>query len=477
MTLASSSDRAISVGILLCAAVGWATILATSASLGEVAYAAPLVVIISGLAGIALLHAMQGRGYATACLLAFVVLALNLNFRQREIGVTGLDFQSGLKFATWLALIAIALARWRQIAFLIREPILGLAFAYGCVSLASSAWSIVPAYTGASAIGIFAYIALSCIAIIDLGANNALRVMVWTLAVYLLVGVVAGVVAPEAAWLPPSVEENVYRLQGLAGHPNVFGQQIGVFITLAIIARRLRCLQRLTYLAFLTLGFMALLATGSRTTLIAVAIAWSFIAVRERGYGAPLTFAMLGGVAILLLVSAVVGMADVGSLLQGLSRTGTTSEIFTLTGRTEVWDLVWRFFLQKPLLGWGFNGTEGLLSNNVSASFVGSAVNAHNMFLQSLLSIGILGSLPGFGSIALLIARFFLSPDPARDQFAVFMLIVGLGEVEIFASPVLLTLAVFFFLARDASGGSARRLASSDNAGKTLVIAPEGAHP
>lgn len=477
MTPAATSDRMFSVGTLLVAAITWASILAASSSLGSTAFAAPLILVVSGLVGVVLLHALQGRRYATACVLAFVVLALNLNFRQREVGVTGLDLQNGVKFATWSALIVVALVRWRELVRLIRQPILGFAVGYGCMAIASAAWSLVPAYTGASAIGIFAYIALSCIVIIDIGAENALRVMVWTLAGYILVGVVAAVVAPDVAWLPPSVEENVYRFQGLGGHPNVFGQQIGVFTTLAIISRRLGGIGRLTYLAFLALGILSLLGTGSRTTLLAVFIAWGVIAIRARGLGPLFSYVALGLVAILLLVSAVFGMADIDGLLRGFSRTGTMSEIFTLTGRTEVWDSVWRFFLQKPLFGWGFNGTEELLSSSMSASFTGSAVNAHNMFLQSLLTIGIIGSIPGFCFIAILIARFFMSPDPTRDQFAVFTLIVGLGEVEIFASPVLLTLTVFFFLARDASRDSTHRSVLSGNSRNTFAIAPEGTDP
>ncbi|MBF9234417.1 O-antigen ligase family protein [Microvirga alba] len=450
MTLTQRLDRLGLRGMPLLIAIGWVATLATTEGSDAPVYYAPLLALVAGLIGIGLIHAIDRQARATALLFVFVLFALNLSFRQRGLGVTGLDWQNGVKFATWSVLITVGLARWREIVPLLKKSLLVLGCAYGCVALASASWSEVPAYTGASAVGIFAYIILACIVMIDLGTDGALRIVVWTLGAYVALGLLATFIVPETAWMPPSVVETVYRLRGLSGHPNVFAQQIGVFVTMTVIARRLGLLPRLSFLALIGTGVIALVLTGSRTTLLAVFIAWGLIVARENRYGPVLALATLGGLAAIFLTAAIGGLADASAYLQEFSRTGSESEIFTLTGRTEVWQVAWDLFLQKPLFGWGFNGTEELLSSRMSASFTGSAVNAHNMYLQSLVSLGILGSLPGFCIILIFVTRLFTAPEPTRDRFTLFMLIVGMGEVEIFASPVLLTLMFFFFIAREA---------------------------
>jgi O-antigen ligase len=67
--------------------------------------------------------------------------------------------------------------------------------------------------------------------------------------------------------------------------------------------------------------------------------------------------------------------------------------------------------MQKPFFGWGYYGTEALLMDSVDPKFAYAARHAHNMFLQLLLSVGFLGSLPGLALIVLLISRFVMRPD------------------------------------------------------------------
>ncbi len=95
------------------------------------------------------------------------------------------------------------------------------------------------------------------------------------------------------------------------------------------------------------------------------------------------------------MIAATGGLSEIDALARGLSRTGAEGEIFTLTGRTELWATAWKLILEKPLLGWGYNGIEDVMARTVSAGFEGTAVNAHNMLLQTLASLGFVGSLAG----------------------------------------------------------------------------------
>ena len=226
-----------------------------------------------------------------------------------------------------------------------------------------------------------------------LDETTVIRIMVWSLALYMIVGLLGGAMALDVAWLAPSAEESVYRLQGFSGHPNTFGQQAAIFITLTAIAYRLRILGKPAAGALLLVGLIAILASGSRTNLAAAAVAWMVIAIRSSHWRHLILLTGMTLLATLLMVAATGGLSEIDGLMRGLSRTGSEGEIFTLTGRTELWATCWKLITEQPLLGWGYNGIEEILASSVSPGFEGTPVNAHNMLMQSLVSLGFLGSL------------------------------------------------------------------------------------
>jgi exopolysaccharide production protein ExoQ len=66
----------------------------------------------------------------------------------------------------------------------------------------------------------------------------------------------------------------------------------------------------------------------------------------------------------------------------------------TFSGRTEIWKQVWRFILERPLLGWGYaafwRGIEGQ-SFEVVAAMRFIVFHAHNGFLEIWLELGMVG--------------------------------------------------------------------------------------
>lgn len=431
-------------------ATAWIALLVIGADVGAVTYAIPLLFVAAGTAAAITVRVVPPHARMTVLVYVFALFALNLNFRQRELGLTGLDWQNGAKLVVWSGILVMAWVRRSLILRFLREPSVSLATIYTGFALISTSWSETPAYTGASAVGLIAYLMLACIAVADVGSQLALRLALWTLTAYVALGAIGAFIAPDVAWLAPSAEETVYRLQGFSGHPNVFAQQIGILIMVLAVARRSKLIGFLPFLMLLALAAASIGATGSRTTIAAVTVAWAFIALRNR-HCLPIVLvtAMLASAGI-LMAAALGALSDMDAWIAELSRTGTASEIVTLTGRTEVWSVVWFLIQERPFLGWGYNGTEDLISGSMHASFAGTAVNAHNFVLQSLVSVGSIGTLPLLALGALLVLRFFRSPDSDRDQFMIFTFCVGVGEVAISASPVLLNLMVFLFLAREA---------------------------
>jgi O-antigen ligase len=449
------------VYLWLAPAIGVACIgtLAAAADLGMMAYVVLLLPVLACGGGFLILKAMERPRNAIACFLVFFVFVPRLNFRYPiEPDEQAFDLQNMIKVSAWIALFIVSVVRWRGIAPFLREPVVALAFAYASITLASTGWSEVPAFTGANALGLFVQLSFCCLLMVDLGENATIRIMVWSLLPYVALGVIGGALAPELTWLPPSLEESFYRLQGFSTHPNVFAQDAAVFTILALIARSKRLIGCRVFWGMLLLGGAVLLATGSRTTLAALLAATTLVALRKSRLLGRAVFAAAGILALALAWAALAGLPNLDNFLAGFSRTRQAGEILTLTMRTEIWEAVWMKICEKPLFGWGYNGTMQVLMDTFDkSSFHGSPNHAHNSFLQSLLSVGFLGSLPAFAWMFLLAYRFVTRPDPIRDRISLFTMVTGISEVGISGVPVLLSLVCMWALARE----GAKRLPSA----------------
>lgn len=421
------------------------------AAVGDMGYAIPLLACALAAGCAVLAGAALGMPWALGAILAFSVFALNINFRVREVGDVGLDWQNGLKFSVWIGVIAVAALRWHRIGRITRDPALILAVAYAAVCLASAAWSPTPAYTAASAVGLVSQLCLAALLATELGEERTLGIMTASLAAFVALGLLGGVAFPDLAFSPPSDVETAYRLQGFSGHPNILGQQAAILCLLAAAGRRTGMLGRRGLWVAMALGLAAVLASRSRFGLTAFLLSWAHVALRGRPILPMACLALAFAGAATLLFAAVHPLPNPTALFSDLSRTGTSDEILTLTGRTDLWTAAAGKIAERPLFGWGYNGTEGLLLEDLDKSFHGSGVNAHNMTVQTLLSVGILGSLPAFGFLGILIARMLRDPEDLRDLVTGFILVNGLGEVEIFGTPVLLTFVAYWVIARHAA--------------------------
>ncbi len=80
----------------------------------------------------------------------------------------------------------------------------------------------------------------------------------------------------------------------------------------------------------------------------------------------------------------------VGSTAQYLSRGESAETLQTLTGRTELWQVVWESMLQSPVVGYGYHVTtaDGILDVWGRPAFR----TAHNLPLHIVASTGLVGA-------------------------------------------------------------------------------------
>ena len=308
---------------------------------GNADYVVPLCVGLAAFGAVVLFHAATMEHRALLAFLVFTVVVLNITFRVRGIGDTGLDPQNGIKIAVWLVLLGTAVLNWRRFADLLAEPVIALFGVFTTVALVSTVWSPVPMYTAACAIGLLAYLGFACLVAREFDERTIYVTLVCGLAVYLIANWVAAALIPGFAFVAPYGDSDIYRLQGISGNPNGLGKQAAVFLLLVAAVHQRGYLRRAFVFALAALGLITLLATNSRTPLIAALVAWSLVQLRMRRLVLPVSVAGLAVVSLLTLASATGTLPDFNELVGLASRTSHASEVLTLTGRTEIWSSVW----------------------------------------------------------------------------------------------------------------------------------------
>jgi O-antigen ligase len=405
-----------------------------------------------------LLEAMHGRIWALALMTAIALIVPNINFVERDLTeTTGLDAQKGLKLALWLAMGLIAAARWPRFKPLLHDPLVCSMLIFGCLATLSTLWSPTPAYTAAGGLSLLASLMFCLTVAHDMPDDVFYKTMIVSSALYLLINASVALLVPQLAWAAAQSDEMSYRLTGIASHPNVLAKEIASFLCLCVPLALGRAHKRLALILAVT-GLLAIILTGSRTSLIAILLAFFVPWLMSKGLSLKPLFISAVALCGLLLIGLASGLLSrPDHLLNVLSRGGDTSEILTMTGRTELWGFVWDKIMEAPLLGHGFNTAHTVLGRDWWGQ-PDAAVGAHNMWLQSLLTLGLIGTIP-FAYWHLHIVAHGLSNRPLLSRMiGIYILVLGLAEVGIAAHPSLLTYAAFLAMAHDARLAATRPL-------------------
>ncbi len=435
------------IGLITAAGLAWMT---SVILLDQMALLVPLGLAATALGIWFLVQAASGRIWALSLMTAFALIVPNISFIERDLSEsTNLDAQKGLKLVLWLAMGVVAAARWPHYKHLLGDRLVGAFLLFSLLAALSTLWSPTPAYTAAGGLSLVASLLFCCAIAAELPDEIFFKTIVGSMILYLAMNLAAGLFVPAVSWALSQGDENSYRLAGVASHPNVLAKEIASFICLAVPLAMLRDQRRLAIGLGLA-GFVLMLMTGSRTSLIAIVAAFAIpVMMESRVKVGPLAWAgaLAGGMVLVVMSTGLVALP--ANLLGSMSRGGDGSEILTMTGRTELWAFVWEKIQQAPLLGHGFNTAQTVLSIDWWGQ-PDAAVGAHNMWLQSLLTLGIAGTIPfAYGHFSIAMQGVKTSSMLSRN-IGIYILFLGLAEVGIAAHPSILTYAAFLAIAHDA---------------------------
>ena len=282
----------------------------------------------------------------------------------------------------------------------------------------------------ASSISILCVLLMTVTALVQLGIRSVLHTLFAAMGLYVFLSWGAYLFVPSiGVFMEPTVEgQTVQRMGGLS-HPNVLGQISGMTILVAVLIRRLD--SRLSSLKYLVIAAaaLALVFSLSRTSLavtfVALAVAFRDHVFRRKNLIAFFLLASLGLIA-LVAASVVIDLEHVlGSKLALFSKSGDTSELYSATGRTEIWSYAIRLIGERPLLGYGAATTKIYLSEY--------SLHCHNLVLNIAFSTGIFGGLVALWMCLERFVAIFNRRHPVADALVVFILLNGLFENVIFS--------------------------------------------
>jgi O-antigen ligase len=173
----------------------------------------------------------------------------------------------------------------------------------------------------------------------------------------------------------------------------------------------------------------ALVGSISRTSMLATIVAVVFLyrdVIFQRKFRLPLVGLGLVGVTGLILL---LGTTDVEQWIMSkipfFSKSGDSEELFSATGRSEIWAYTIQLIGERPLTGYGAATSKYFLSEY--------SLYTHNLILHIAFSTGVVG---GLAAVWMCLGRaiaLFTDPHPIADALVAFVLINGLFENVIFA--------------------------------------------
>ena|GEM_PF-724446 len=334
-----------------------------------------------------------------------LIFASALVFRVRgvnEIQESPIDawalYRIGLEAIVTLALLTrLALRRTEWFGSMFRGFI-GVLAAFGLIELASTIWSVFPAWTLYKSCEYLLDVALLAAIVATLKSVEDCRHFfnwTWTLYGLLLISVWLGVLLwPQQALYPNGKNVGVgilgVRLAGVL--PAVSSNDVGTFAAILALIALCRLLpldrnksDRTWYILLLTAAMATMVLSQTRSAIAGFLLGLFLLLLfsKRLGLSAFLTFV----VAPILVASSVGGL-----IWSFLERGQDVQQLETLSSRVDWWSFAWQKFLQRPLTGYGaYAGGRFAVMAQLGNS---TTSTMHSDYLEMIVGTGIWGLIP-----------------------------------------------------------------------------------
>lgn len=369
----------------------------------------------------------------TSVLLFFLIFMIDAVFRIRDWEDKSIDFQVVIKLLILVVCFVLGCNSFRYKSFYNRCALMLVFLGLFVISTLYSPTILYSLYISFTYIAIFLFI-YHCFVV--LGFNEILIQATKVFFIFLLISLALYLFVPELgryAYWENDIFYTSYRMSGLAGNANHFARLVAIYLIILFFYRELLKTSFSTKFINIQilLAVVCLLLTASRTTMIALIFCiMLFYYLRLNKVNKARLF-----IVFMVLTTFIYFLFPVFSSY--FSRDGG-ADLTSFTGRTFIWDVTIELIQRRPLFGYGVGSSVTILPLNIlDIGF--KASHAHNMYLQVLLSVGIIG----FGVFFLLIflGFFKLLKHNNYGMISILVLILFVGFLE--SAAIALTANMF----------------------------------
>lgn len=285
--------------------------------------------------------------------------------------------------------------------------------------------SIEKTYSAAAWVSLVGVLLLIPAAMRVLGGYRFLMAVASGLTLYLIGSWIAYLFVPEVGVFQEQITMTyVYERMGGLGHPNELGFYsaftILVFAGLAVSGRMSWMFAGLGML----LGAITLFTCFSRTSTItcALGLMLTFQAYWRRP-GNAIGVVLAIGLGVLVVFAAVgAGELDwfIESTLTKLTKSGSTDELSTATGRTDIWAYGSKKIGESPLVGYGYCTARFVMDEH--------SFHCHNIVLNAAMYGGVVAGLIVICMVFVQLAAMIYDPIPAIDGLILLMCVAGMVD-------------------------------------------------
>jgi O-antigen ligase len=318
-------------------------------------------------------------------------------------------------YLTTAALILRNLRAFIQLASRHKLLLMLLAFA-----LVSTVWSDVPGFTAKRSLVLIAATAFGVYVAANYTMREILRLMC-------ILGTIAAIASLIVVWRLPNagISGGVTAgdWQGIFGQKNTLGRFMAletlVFAIATFQEKRFRWLYGLGALVCCALLVLSRDISAALLLPLMFALIFIFHFARRRSLISILTtLSVIGGTAAAFVFVVII---EPKKLLLMLGKDST------LSGRTEIWAMVWQKILNRPWLGYGYSGfwlgKDGKESAGIWEALKWSVPHSHNGYLDVLVQLGVVGLVLFFVGYAMFFRQALRCARASKSLMGLFPLL------------------------------------------------------
>jgi O-antigen ligase len=280
---------------------------------------------------------------------------------------------------------------------------------------------------------------------------RAANIVLWAGMVVLPISLMAIKVWPQIAYEYDPIER-ISRFRGLFGKPAAMAALAAIILGLAHFMK----LRLLVKIPALIISGVCLALTYSRTFwaawLVAMSFTWWWCTSKRR----LLSIVLIG--AMLIAGYAFAVLFDLRLSMKSAEATLRSDSIMNMSGRTLIWKYAFKYFLDRPFLGYGFTTGDDafrVLQPNVPADryiLRGNIMSEkrftlHNGYIQAILDSGLFGGCLYLGLLGRAIVNVMRVKNPLSAPalyVLMFVLVANIGESVMFSAATMTSLFAWY---------------------------------